>query len=314
MISRWLVTFVVIVMMNPSPMAAQDRSDVVRARSLFEEAMRSMDRGDFDRAITEFQASLGIAPRAPTAFNLAMALRGAGRLREAMETFEGLLGERFGRMAPPQEREVAQLLRETETELATLRVRIAGAPTIELRIDGERIEDVSTNVWIECRIDPGAHVVTASAPDRQTAERDIEVARGEHIEVDFVLEPIADIRPGVLILETTEPSHLLSVVGIAENRGSLRAELASGEYVVRVEGNGGFRESSIEVPPGRTVRLRIDPPPPRSVVEEPWLWIGIGAAVMIGAGVGIGVGVTSPATAEPQSGPPFGQIVTLSVP
>ena len=268
----------------PPDVAAQPRSaDTARARRLFEEAMTSMDDGAYDVAIERFEASLALAPRPATAFNLALALRGAGRIREATAT------------------------------LAALRVRVAGPPTLELRIDGERVE-AQPGAWVEERLDPGEHVVTASAPDHATIEHPIALARRAWSELDLTLEPASDTRPGVLVLESTDPSHLVEIVGVERATARLQRELPAGEYTVRITSGDGHRDSRIEVPAGRTVRLTLDPPVnARSIAEEPWLWISVGAVLLVGGGVAIGAGVyASEQRQAPLADPIFGTVETLT--
>ena len=298
----------------PPDVAAQPRSaDTARARRLFEEAMTSMDDGAYDVAIERFEASLALAPRPATAFNLALALRGAGRIREATATLDALLAGAHGTLRDAQRGEAEQLRTEAATDLATLRVRVAGPPTLELRIDGERVE-AQPGAWVEERLDPGEHVVTASAPDHATIEHPIALARRAWSELDLTLEPASDTRPGVLVLQSTDPSHLVEIVGIERATARLQRELPAGEYTVRITSGDGHRDSRIEVPAGRTVRLTLDPPVnARSIVEEPWLWISVGAVLLVGGGVAIGAGVyASEQRQAPLADPIFGTVETLT--
>jgi hypothetical protein len=279
------------------------------ARRAFEQAMESMDAGLFDVAVERFRESIALEPRASTAFNLALALRGAGRVRDALDVIEGLRGGRYGALAGAQRRDVETRRREIEGDLATLRIRLDGPRDAELRIDGTLVERDPASVTLAHRVDPGAHVITASATDHQTAEREVTAPRGGEVEVAIALAPVRDTRPGVLLLEGADPSLDVAIVGIASGRGTVRAELPPGEYAVRATSGNGSRESRIEVPPGRTVRLVLDAPSGRSVLEEPWLWITAGAVLLVGAGVTIGAVVAS--EPQPVSDPVFGVIVAL---
>lgn len=297
----------------PSEASAQPRADTARARRLFEEAMTSMDDGAYDVAIERFQASLALAPRPATAFNLALALRGAGRIREAIATLDALLAGEHGPLRDQQRGEADQLRTEATTDLATVRVRVSGPADLELRVDGERVA-AEPGAWVEHRLDPGEHVVTASAPDHATVERPIALARRAWSELDLALEPASDTRPGVLVLQSTDPSHVVEIVGLDRATAMLRRELPAGEYTVRITSGDGHRDSRIEVPAGRTVRLTLEPPVvARSVAEEPWLWITVGAVVLVGGGVAIGAGVyASEQRQAPLADPIFGTVETLT--
>ena len=52
--------------------SAQD--DTTRARALFEGAVAAIDEGRFADAVVDLRESLSLSPRAPTAFNLGIAL------------------------------------------------------------------------------------------------------------------------------------------------------------------------------------------------------------------------------------------------
>lgn len=305
-------TVLIVLVLIHSSASAQSRDDA-RARRLFEDAMSAMDDGSYDLAIERLTESLALAPRPATAFNLGLALRGAGRIREAIARLDALLAAR-AELRPEQRREAEQLRSDAIADLATLRVRVTGARELELRIDGSRVDGVAPGTWTEQRVDPGDHVITASARDHGTLERSITVPRGGSSELEIELVPVADTRPGILVLESTDPSLMVEIDGIASAMGSLRRELPPGEYVVRVISESARRDSRIEVPAGRMVRLSLEPPVgSRSIVEEPWLWLTLGAIVLVGGGIGVGVGVAVDSQrAPPITDPVFPVIETLT--
>lgn len=267
----------------------------------------------FDVAIDRLRESLAIVPRPATAFNLALALRGAGRLRDAITQLDALLEGEHGALRPEQRGEAETLRREAAADLATLRIHAHGAPAIELRVDGERIERSVEGV-VETRVDPGEHVVTASAPDHATVERRVRVMRGAAAEIELVLGPLVDTRPGTLIVESTDPSLIVEIVGVARATGTLERALPAGRYDVRVISGRGRRDSQLEVPAGRTVRLSLEPPVASvPIAEEPWLWITVSAVVLVGGGIAVGAGVAaSEARQPPITDPIFGVVETLA--
>lgn len=307
------IALLAIVLFAPVAAAQPDAGGSARARVLFEQAMAAMDDGSYDLAIEQLDESLALTPRPATAFNLALALRGAGRTSDAIAVLEALLAGAHGTLRAPQRRAAEELRTEASADLATVRVRVGGASELELRIDGVRI-DAEAGAWNEQRVDPGAHVITASAPDHATIERSITLPRAGSSELDLTLMAALDTRPGTLVLESSDPALIVEIEGVASATGTLRRELPPGEYVVRVIAGDARRDSRIEVPPGRTVRLALEPPTSsRSIAEEPWLWLTLGAVVLVGGGLAIGAGVALDSQrASPLTDPVFPVIETLS--
>src|SRR5512147_3037867 len=67
-----------------------------QARQLFDEGKDAMAVGRFSEAKDRFERSLALVPRASPAFNLAVALRGMGRPKEASDVLTRLLGGEYG--------------------------------------------------------------------------------------------------------------------------------------------------------------------------------------------------------------------------
>jgi hypothetical protein len=171
--------------------AAQDDADPrARARELFERGTEAHRSRRFTEAITDLRASLSLYAHPGTAFNLANALRGAGRTSEAAEVFDALLDGRYGALSETELTEARALREATRSELATLRVSVRGPDAAEIRIDGNRVEDVEGGEQ-SYLVDAGGHVVDARAEGFRPSDVRVEVASGEARDVALSLDAIA---------------------------------------------------------------------------------------------------------------------------
>jgi hypothetical protein len=277
-----LVAITVVVL--PASTRAQD-GDAAAARSLFSRGLAAMEEGRFGDAVAALRESLTLAPRSATAFNLAVSLRGQGELIAAEQVFGEMLEGRFGRLDTAQAREVAALRSALAQDIAMLHLRVEGPAETRVQLDGAEL--ALERGEAEVRIDPGEHNVSATAVDHEASDQRIAVEPGARIDLAIRMVPRVDQRPGVLVLESSDPSAQVEIIGVAEGAAPLARTLEPGRYRVRARGAGGTRESEITVPAGRRVRLVLEPPPQRSLLEEPWLWVGVGVVVAAGAGVGI---------------------------
>jgi hypothetical protein len=160
-------------------------------------------------------------------------------------------------------------------------------------------------------VDPGEHVVTATAPRRQIEERRVELERGSSRQLRLALEMSADARLGTLVVEALDPDDVLEIVGVARGTGSLSRDLEPGSYEVVVSGPAGRRESTVDLDAGTTLRVRLEADS-GGVLTSPWLWTGVGL-VVVGLVVG-GLLLFVESEEAPVSDPVYGVITTLSAP
>jgi hypothetical protein len=277
--------------------------DVGKARQLFEDATVALHAGRFADAVKALRASLAIAPRTATAFNLGVALRGTGDAVGAAAVFETLESGTFGELDAKEREQVKGLRDEVAREIATLVIDTSGAEAIDVRVDGEEVGIVRGSGRVSARVNPGSRRVVVSARDRLTEERTVEVPRGATISIRVELRPERDERPGHVVLECSDRSAMVLIDGFGEGRGRLERDLPPGEYAVRVRTSAGERRVRLNVPAGRAVKLGLDPPSV-SVVQRPWFWVVVG--VVVAGGVTAAVVATRPRTANPVSDPYWG--------
>lgn len=166
---------------------AQSSPDEQRARELFVEARAAFDEGRYPEARQLLEESLELAPRPATAMNLSRVLRSMGELLSAETTLEELLGGGFGLVEGERREEASTLLEDVREEIGIITVSIVGVDDAQIQVDGVSAGSASPGAPLELRIDPGDHVVVASAGSNRD-ERALTVGPGETHEIDLNIE------------------------------------------------------------------------------------------------------------------------------
>jgi hypothetical protein len=185
--------------LSPSMAAAQRQRDpaIAEARELYAQGLELVEDGRWADAMEAFRRSYELSAAPPALFNLALALRALGRVREARDRLAEL-----GRLEgiEPTIGDVANVLRlEAASRVAIL--TIEGLPSVdglELRLDGASIDDGARPLRLE--LDPGEHALSVSAPGYAAFEWQRDVDDGEEIDVDVelrVVEP--EIWPWIVV-------------------------------------------------------------------------------------------------------------------
>lgn len=270
---------------------AQDAAS--EARRHFEAGAAHARADRWTEALEEFRASDALLPRASTEFNVASALVRLGRDREALAVLDAL--DARTDLDAALRTDVGALRAAAEDAMRTLVVSVRPAET-RIEIDGEVAEGEGGERSI--RVDPGAHVLVASAPGR--AERRLTVpADGTALALDL------DALPGVLVVEPTPADAAVAVDGAAAGSGRTEREVPAGSHHVHVTAaDHDALDLDVQVAAGEralvpAVLARSSTEP--SLVESPILWAIVGV-VVVGAAVGIGVGVATSGGQSPYGG------------
>lgn len=256
-----------------------------QARTEFEAGLSLMDQHQYAAAITSFERSLGLHENPRTRYNLALALRSAGRLRDALAMFETVANPVIG--ADTELRaQAATMVATINTQLA--RVSFLVTPGAVVRIDGRVAEALTGG---EMALDPGHHVFEATVEDRLPARVEADFAEGQHATVTL---DASRPRPGRLHVEVAPANASIRIDDDARGHGSFEGSMAPGDHRVEVTATGGLRAvRTVTVRSDRTTRLSLTLHPPH-LYERWWLWTGAGV-VLTAAVVGIAVGVSQPA-------------------
>jgi len=180
------VPALVAALLGIAPPALADEAER-EARAMFERGTNALRSGRVAEARDLFRRSLATLPTAPTAFNLAVALRGTGETSESVSLFGELLEGRFGDLSTERRVEVLRLRRETRAELALLEVANAGAEPITVslvRPDQRPVAASAARLEIagrrraKVRVDAGAYDLRAESPGHLAATHHLELERG----------------------------------------------------------------------------------------------------------------------------------------
>ncbi|MCB9611167.1 MAG: hypothetical protein H6722_01795 [Sandaracinus sp.] len=279
MMRAWRRAFVVVAFVALVALVAPRRTGPPSpgsTRVRFDAGMQALDAGRFRDAADEFERSFELAPRLPTAFNWALALRGLGEALQAERLYQRLLDGELGTLRGRDRASVEALQAEVRATIGELRLTLEGPNELEARLDTVPVAEAPGSQVL--RVDPGEHVIVVGALDHQSTERRFTTVPGGVVEVTIRLEASVDERPSTLLLRSTEADTYFVVEGHAEGVAPLRAELPPGRYAVLVRGPHGERTTEVEVPAGRRVALTLDPPE-RSVLRRPWFWVVTGVVV-----------------------------------
>lgn len=199
------------------------------AKATFDRAVELFTQEDYRAALTTFEDSYRIYPRASTLFNIGMCQKALLLNNEAISTFELFLSDQKSFDYPALREEAKASLEQLEKLFGKLYV--AGAPDgATLIIDGLQIGATS---GVPMRLPPGSHAVMVEAKGHKKFEAQVTIdsARETRLEVKLESEQMPPEAPPVAIFEqpAVEPSKETgSVLREAPNRGPKRWLLRAG--------------------------------------------------------------------------------------
>jgi len=190
------------------PAAAQQpsASDKETARALMDTGDEKMDARDFPAALKAYQAADSMMHLPMTGIAVARAQAAAGQLLEARET--ALAVSRLP--VQPGETQAYVRARAEATALAEKLVgRIASVQVVldhppadvAISVDGTGL--VPAAATLPRKVNPGTHVIVASAPGFQPARAEVNAAEGAALLVPLSLVPGSGARPGPTAPTTT---------------------------------------------------------------------------------------------------------------
>jgi hypothetical protein len=168
----------------------------VAARELFQRGTEDADAGHFAEALEKFKRVAAVKETAAVRFNLARCEEAVGKTGAALADFE--LAEREGRQDPKAE-DVGKLARSRADALRPRVPRLTLVPPSPLpqgmavSLDGGKL--TSATLGVALPIDPGPHVVEATAPASTPFHAELMLAAGEARSVTLSLAP-ATSDPG----------------------------------------------------------------------------------------------------------------------
>jgi hypothetical protein len=168
---------------------ADDDTSQRAAEVLFSEARDLMRDSHFEEACPKLAQSQELAPALGTLLNLGVCLEKVGRTASAWSRFRSAASEAASKHDDAREQFARAHIKDLEPVLARLSVEVApeaasNHPRVEL--DGTALAAASWGVAIP--VDPGEHVVVASADGRRTFSKRVAVAAStrEVVRVDLL--------------------------------------------------------------------------------------------------------------------------------
>lgn len=263
----------------PMSVFAQSRADGVstQARAAFERGVAALDEGRFRDAIEALEASRAIRDVPIVSYDLALAYRGVGRDGDAIEAFERYLRHPDPRATPSEIAAVRATLAELRSSRAMLTVH-ASPSTAMVLLDGRPLELDANG---RAAIDPGAHMLEASADGYTSQRRQITARHSTASTATFDLQPTGG--PGRLVISSTVASAVVSIDGVAQPTMPVDRVLPSGEHVVRIHAPG-YESYERRVVLGRTGVVRVDAQLQRTNYTRVGVAVGVTAGVLVVAG------------------------------
>lgn len=144
----------------PARTLASPESD---ARDLFTRATQALESGDASLARDLLQEAIRVHPSLPAYFNLAVALRRAGQVLEAVEVLESLLRNEHGTLTQEQHDAAARQRDRTREDLATILLDFAPGPVdVRASVDGAQPVPLDA-VTRALTVNPGTHRIELHA-------------------------------------------------------------------------------------------------------------------------------------------------------
>lgn len=179
-----------------SSAAQPSQGELDAARALGKEGVKLATSGQCVEAIEKLRPAANLFAAPTILLPLAECERKEGQLVEAVAHLKQLLAEPLEASAPPPFKaardKAQQLLPELEPLVPRLSVTLtpssAGAV---VEIDGRRVDDLSQPLLLN----PGAHRVAARAEGYRNASRSVELAEGDHEELELQLEEVRSQAP-----------------------------------------------------------------------------------------------------------------------
>lgn len=272
------------------PAVASAQNNSAEARAHFEAGVAASNQGRWQDALREFEQARAIQATAPVLYNLGLAQRAVGRVRDARATFRTLIEQHGARLANDRRTEIQGYITDADAAVGRIELTISPA-NATVTIDGTPTAERSVEA------DPGRHEIVVSAPGHQQSRREVDLRRGSSATLDVRLER-EEVRRRINV-ELDESTASVRLDGRVIGRGSCESEVAPGAHELEVSASG-FRpyRQSVRVD-NADVRLRVSlerlPTQQPAAGISPWVWVGVGvgSAAVIGGVVALAVALGS---------------------
>jgi len=172
---------------------AQSPSEQMLAQSLFDEGRQLMDRGKYPEACTKLAESQRLDPGGGTLLNLAICHEKEGRLGSAYLEMKSALAQAVKDGRKDREKIANEHLAIVSSRVPRLAVHVTREdPGLEVMVDGTVLRKPAWDLLTV--VDPGPHVIDASAPGKTPFRYTVTLAEGEQRTVPIPALDIADAQ------------------------------------------------------------------------------------------------------------------------
>ena len=190
---RWFVACLpLLALLASAPVAAETSSDRATARVLAMDGHKALKNKDFAKAEDLLSRAYALVPAPTVGVELARAQTALGKVVSAHETYSRVIHEPLPPSVPAtQLRSVDDARREIEAlepRLPSVVVTVVGSNVAALDLDGAPVSRVTLGV--SRFLDPGTHVVKATADGFAPATAEFSLQEGESKRVELTLVPL----------------------------------------------------------------------------------------------------------------------------
>jgi hypothetical protein len=175
------------------PSSAQSSADRETARGLMKQGDFAFEAGDFAAALKAYETAHAIMRVPTTGVALARAQEKSSKLLEARDTALSVVRSPVQPSEPAvftEARTAAQDLGEAiEPRIPSLTIAVDGAPVDQVQVSIDGAELPRKLIAVPRKLNPGKHVVTASAPGFHQARADVDLAEAASETLTLRLEP-----------------------------------------------------------------------------------------------------------------------------
>jgi hypothetical protein len=208
---RPLAALALLIALAPAPARAQTESDKATARELWELGQTKLTAKDFKGAENDFRRANALYHAPTLLLALARAQVGQGKFVEGWENYHTIILENV--TSPPA---FAAALAEAQAEIvkiegrrAKVTINVTGADSPKVTLDETALK--AETLGVLRFVDPGAHVLKATADGYKTATQSVTIPEGgsQSMSIALVRDPTAvtavPVAPGAAAVAAGEP-------------------------------------------------------------------------------------------------------------
>jgi len=172
------------VIVHGSALAQTDQRE--HARELFEQGLHLVEQERWEDALDAFDESIRLFPTQAASYNRALCLGLMGRPADGVHALQAYLSDYAGQIDESRRAEVEREMASLRQRVGRLDVRIQGAPSASVLLNGEAVGQAPLSEPIA--VNPGRHHVTVQAEGFEPVARWVNVGAGDVLSLVIALD------------------------------------------------------------------------------------------------------------------------------